>query len=55
MNSPQLRGARGVCIEAEKTPETGYFWQKMQDVLYLFSLAPPELIPSIQNIKAIGD
>ena len=28
---------------------------KMQSVLYLYSLAPHEMIASIQNIKAIGD
>ena len=28
---------------------------KMQGDLYLYSLAPHELIASIQNIKAIGD
>ena len=27
----------------------------MQGVLSLYSLAPPEFIASIQNIKAIGD
>ena len=50
---PKNWGCLG-CFDIENSPKAGIFWQKMQDALYLYPLAPSELIASIQNIQAIG-
>ena len=55
MNGLQIRGAGSVYIHGETPVRLDNIGKKMQGALFLYSLAPPGLIASIQNIKAIGD
>ena len=54
VNSIQIRGARGVPIHAQ-TPLRLDIGKKMQGALCLCSVAPPELVTSIQSIfRSLG-
>ena len=55
MENLQIGSARGVPINVESPLRLDNIGKKVQGALYLYSLAPPELIASIQNVKAIGD
>ena len=46
----QIRDAGGGPTFMEKHPWDWLILAKMQGALYLYSLAPPEMIASIQNI-----
>ena len=50
----KIRGASGVPF-MENTPWDWIILAKKQDAFCLCSLALPELIATIQNVKAIGD
>ena len=53
--SLQVRGAKGVPIHRESLLRLDNIGKKCSVAFYLYSLAPPKLIASIQNVKAIGD
>ena len=50
----QIRGARGVPIYVESPLRLDNIGKKCR-MPFIYTLAPPELIASIQNVKAIGD
>ena len=49
----KIRGARGYC-SGRTPPKMWIILAKMQGASYLYSLAPPELIASIQYVKAVS-